>query len=33
MWVRGEMFELPYTREAVERSVAHRLVLKSAAAR
>jgi len=28
MWVRGEMFELPYTREAVERATAHRLVLK-----
>ena len=33
MWVRGEMFELPYTREAVERSAAHRLVLKPAATR
>lgn len=28
MWARGEMFELPYTREAVEKSAAHRLVLK-----
>jgi hypothetical protein len=28
MWVKGEMFELPYTREAVEKATAHRLVLK-----
>jgi len=28
MWVRGEMFELPYSRDAVERSAAYRLVLK-----
>ena len=28
MWVRGEMFELPYTREAVEKTTSHRLVLK-----
>jgi penicillin amidase len=28
MWGRGEMFELPYTREAVEEAAAHRLVLK-----
>jgi penicillin amidase len=28
MWVEGEMFELPYTREAVEEATAHRLVLK-----
>jgi penicillin amidase len=27
-WVKGEMFELPYTREAVEKATAHRLVLK-----
>jgi penicillin amidase len=27
-WVNGEMFELPYTREAVERAKAHRLVLR-----
>ena len=33
MWVRGEMFELPYMREAVERSVAYRLVLKPAIGR
>ncbi len=28
MWVEGEMFELPYSREAVEKATAHRLVLK-----
>ncbi len=28
MWVKGEMFELPYSREAVEKATAHRLVLK-----
>jgi penicillin G amidase len=28
MWVKGEMFELPYTREAVEKATAHRLLLK-----
>jgi acyl-homoserine lactone acylase PvdQ len=28
MWVRGEMFELPYSREAVEREAAHWLVLR-----
>jgi penicillin amidase len=28
MWVKGEMFELPYSREAVEKAAAHRLVLK-----
>ena len=28
MWVRGEMFELPYTRAAVETATVHRLVLK-----
>jgi penicillin amidase len=28
MWVEGEMFELPYSREAVEKAAAHRLVLK-----
>jgi penicillin amidase len=28
MWVEGEMFELPYSREAVEMAAAHRLVLK-----
>ncbi len=28
MWVKGEMFELPYTRAAVEKVTAHRLVLK-----
>jgi len=28
MWVKGEMFELPYTREAVEKATAHRLVLE-----
>jgi penicillin G amidase len=28
MWVNGEMFELPYSREAVEKATAHRLVLK-----
>jgi penicillin amidase len=28
MWVKGEMFELPYTRDAVEKAMAHRLVLK-----
>jgi penicillin amidase len=27
MWVKGEMFELPYSREAVEKATAHRLVL------
>jgi penicillin amidase len=28
MWVRGEMFELPYSREAVEREAAHELLLR-----
>jgi penicillin amidase len=28
MWTHGEMFELPYSREAVEREKAHRLVLR-----
>jgi penicillin amidase len=28
MWVEGEMFELPYTRAAVEAQTAHRLLLK-----
>ncbi len=28
MWVKGEMFELPYSRQAVEKATAHRLVLK-----
>jgi penicillin amidase len=30
MWVEGDMFELPYSREAVEKAAAHRLVLKPA---
>jgi len=28
MWARGEMFELPYTRKAVEAAAMHRLVLR-----
>jgi penicillin amidase len=28
-WANGEMFELPYTREAVEEAAAHRLILRA----